>query len=228
MHHHHDRQAGCNTPAPPCLDLVRLAPLGTAGAAPAGLEPQSETARVSARAVSNSKGNVMTNYQRLPVVDQVCTGRVLSIVTGAPAVVSIGALPARKNTVAADVLAQLLSGFAITGIAAVVKASTTRLADVVFRLTTCHGWTIQRKDEVVGCKDGRTTTVCEYSLDPSTIRAAQGIGSVAWCIEVRKERAILRSKAADAQHRAAQANAAISARRRVASDSQAELFTRHD
>ena len=37
MHHHHDRQEGANTPAPPCLDLDRLAPLGTAGAAPAGL-----------------------------------------------------------------------------------------------------------------------------------------------------------------------------------------------
>ena len=37
MHHHHAHQEGVNTPAPPCLDLARLEPLGTAGAAPAGL-----------------------------------------------------------------------------------------------------------------------------------------------------------------------------------------------
>ena len=171
----------------------------------------------------------MTNYQALPVVDHVCTGRVLNIVIGAPAAVaSIGALPTRQNTVIADVLSQLLPGKTLTGMDAVFGAHTTRLADVVFRLERDHGWTIQRRESVVGCKDGRTATITKYFLNPSTIAAAQLIGSVAWCAEVRTARAILRSKAAAAQHKATQANATASLRRRTAPDSQADLFTRHD
>ena len=146
--------------------------------------------------------------------------------TGAPIVVSIGALPTRQNTVIADVLSQLLSGKTITGMDAVLGAHTTRLADVVFRLDKGHGWTIQRLDSVVSCKDGRTTTISKYFLTPSSIAAAQLRGSIAWCAEVRAARAILRSKHADAQRRAVQANAVISARR-ASSESQSDLFASH-
>ena len=60
---HHDHQEGFGPSASTYLDLDHLEPLETAGAAPAGIEPQSETARVSARAVSNAKGSLMTDYQ---------------------------------------------------------------------------------------------------------------------------------------------------------------------
>ena len=147
----------------------------------------------------------------------------------APIVVSIGALPTRQDTVIADVLSQLLRGKTITGMGAVSVAHTTRLADVIFRLYKGHGWTIQRLDSVVGCKDGRTTTISKYFLDPSAIAAAQLSGSIAWCAEVRAARAILRTKAADAQRRAVQANAASSARRRrrASSELQADMFAPH-
>ena len=54
--HHHDHQEGFNAPAPPCLDLARLAPLGTAGAAPVHVDPECETARVASASRIEKQG----------------------------------------------------------------------------------------------------------------------------------------------------------------------------
>ena len=103
-------------------------------------------------------------------------------------------------------------------------ASTTRLADAIHALSRDYGWQFERTDKVVGCKDGRVQTVTEYHLLPSIIGEAMRNGAAAWCSEVRAARAELRSRAADAQRAAAQANAAHRQHRRPNTGAQAELF----
>ena len=58
--------------------------------------------------------------------------------------------------VEADVLCRFLCGEVLTGVDAVFTASTTRLAAGIHTLSEDYGWTIERSDKVVGCKDGRT------------------------------------------------------------------------
>ena len=126
-----------------------------------------------------------------------------------------GHYPERLDTVTAEVLARLLSHESLTGMEAVFGASTTRLAAVVHYLESDYGWTIDRCDIAAGCKDGRVAWVTEYRLNPLTIEAAMAAGAGAWCAEVRRARAALRKKAAQAQRQAALANIAASARRHV-------------
>lgn len=132
----------------------------------------------------------------------------------APIVASPGTLPCRKNTVLAAVLCHLLADDKLTGLDAVFGAGTTRLAAVIHALTKDYGWTVERADKVVACKDGHVQTVAEYHLLPSIISDALRNGAAAWCGEVRAARAELRSQAAAAQRAAAQANAARNKRNR--------------
>ena len=147
--------------------------------------------------------------------------------TGEPIVAVAGDFPKLKNTVCADVLSRMLSGRKIRGLETVANASTTRLAARIHYLQSKYGWKIERSNIVVGCKDGRIATVSEYFLEPSIIIAAERIGAVAWCAEVRKARAHLRSKATEAKLQAARANAASSKRKRASSESQSDLFASH-
>ena len=144
--------------------------------------------------------------------------------TGARIVASAGTLLSRQNTVRAAVLCRLLAGDKLTGLEAVFGASTTRLADAIHALSRDYGWPFERTDKVVGCKDGRVQTVTEYHLLPSIIADAMRNGAAAWCSEVRAARAELRSRAADAQRAAAQANATRRQRRHPNPGAQSELF----
>lgn len=144
---------------------------------------------------------------------------------GALIVGAVGDFPKLRNTVCAEVLCRLLKGERMTGLDAVYGASTTRLAAVVHYLGSDYDWAIQRSDKVVGCKDGRITTVSEYFLEPSLIIAAERIGAVTWCAEVRKARMHLRSKADEAKLQADRINAANSKHKRASSESQSDLFT---
>lgn len=126
--------------------------------------------------------------------------------TGAD-IVTPGALPERQNTVIADVLARFITGERLTGMSAVTDSSTTRLADVVFRLERGHGWYVQREDKAVGCRDGRMTYVTEYRLHDDHRSAALAAGAAEWCKEVRAARRALRAKASKARAVAASVNA---------------------
>lgn len=127
--------------------------------------------------------------------------------TGA-SIVTPGKLPHKRATVTAEVLARLLAGERLTGLTAVIDASTTRLSDVVFRLHRDYGWTVERADKATGCKDGRVATVSVYWLDSPVIVQARAAGAMAWCSEVRAARLQLRTKAAQARLVAERANRA--------------------
>ena len=126
-----------------------------------------------------------------------------------------GRFPERLDTVTAEVLVRLLNHESLTGMEAVFGASTTRLAAVVFYLESDYGWSIERRDMAAGCKDGRVAWVTEYRLNPLTIEAAMAAAAGKWCADVRRARAALRKKAAQAQRQATLANIAASARRHV-------------
>ena len=123
-----------------------------------------------------------------------------------------GRLPAKQNTVTAEVLQRLLNHERLTGMDAVIDASTTRLAARIHYLKG-YGWHIESVDKVVGCKDGRIATVSEYWLSGKTIEAAMADGAGSWCEAVRAARKALRSKAAQAKREAERTNAARRARR---------------
>jgi hypothetical protein len=138
--------------------------------------------------------------------------------------IGVGCLLKQRNTARAEVLSYLLNHQRITGMDAVFKASTTRLSAVIFALEG-HGWTIDREDHVVGCKDGRVSTVTRYWLPPATIEAAAAIGADAWRQEVRAARAELRRKAAEAMQEAQRQNQrAVHRAARRAAPGQSDLF----
>ena len=140
-------------------------------------------------------------------------------------IVAPGSLPKRTNTVIAEVLSRTLSGQALTGIAGVMEASTTRLAAHIGDLEKRYGWTFDRRDKVNGCSDGRVVTIVEYSLAPEVIEAAMKDGGAAWCKTVQSARRALRANADRAKLQAATANAAAAQRRRTTTaPGQADLF----
>lgn len=132
---------------------------------------------------------------------------------GAP-IIHPGTLPARQDTVTADVLAHLLTGERLTGLDAVTDSSTTRLSAVVHRLQADYGWQIGREDRAAGCRDGRVAWVTEYHLSDETRRHALAAGAAEWCADVRRARAALRTEAANARSAADRANARQAARKR--------------
>lgn len=138
--------------------------------------------------------------------------------------IGVGCLLKKRDTARAEVLLHLLNHQRITGMDAVIKASTTRLSAVIFALEG-HGWVIDREDHVEPCKDGRVSTVTRYWLPPATIEAAAAIGADTWRQEVRAARAALRRKSAEAMQEAQRQNqqAAHRAARRAA-PGQSDLF----
>ena len=122
-------------------------------------------------------------------------------------------LPKRMNTVVAEVLSRLLGYQRLTGIEAVDKASTTRLAASIHYLQERYGWLISREDKVVGCSDGRVATISEYWISPDDVADAMAAGAGDWCAKVRTARLAYRTKAAQARSQADRANAAMLARR---------------
>ena len=124
---------------------------------------------------------------------------------------TIGAFPTRRDTVTAEVLALLISGWNLTGLDVVYSASTTRLAAVINYLDEKYKWTIDRFDVDVGCNDGRVAVVRSYYLDRAVIRKAFDAGALEFCRSVTVARAKTRKQAAKAKEQAAKRNAARAA-----------------
>jgi hypothetical protein len=119
-----------------------------------------------------------------------------------------GILPRRVNTVLAGVLADLLDGHTVTGMAAVFKQGTTRAAAVVHHLETRYDWTIERRDVVTGTNDGRIASIKDYWLSASAREAAFKNGARAWVNDVRAAATKRRNGAGKAKATAAKLNAA--------------------
>ena len=128
-------------------------------------------------------------------------------------IIAPGGLPAKLNTVTAEVLARLLNHERLTSLDAVSEASTTRLSAVTHYLAKEYGWPIEAVDKAAGCRDGRVAWVAEYFLDPQVIARAMAAGAGDWCAKVRAARRARRAHAARARREAERANAARKARR---------------
>ncbi|MBY4828697.1 hypothetical protein [Burkholderia dolosa] len=102
-----------------------------------------------------------------------------------------GMLPARQNTVTAEVLCAMLEGRELTAIDSVFACSTTRLASVVHELDKRHGWRIERCNKPLETTDCRISIVTVYWLSPGVREAAFAAGAGTWVDEViakRRER----------------------------------------
>jgi hypothetical protein len=131
-------------------------------------------------------------------------------------------LPHRTDTACAEVLARLLKGEVLTGMDAVYAASTTRLAAHVHYLADNYRVETVTGERAVGCTDGRVATITTYELPPAVVEAARAGVAARWIATVRTDRAAKRAKAALAQKKAANINAA---RKRTAPPwHQPELF----
>ncbi len=127
---------------------------------------------------------------------------------------SIGSFPIRKDTVTAEVLAQLLRGKTLTGLDSVKKANTTRLGAFIFTIEKDYDWTIARHDVFVGTGDGRMPTITAYYLEPSTICAAFDHGALEFCRAVDIARNKQRQNASKLKHEAHKRNSIKAATRR--------------
>ena len=127
-------------------------------------------------------------------------------------IISPGGLPAKLNTVTAEVLARLLNYERLTSLDAVFEASTTRLSAVAHYLARQYGWEIEAVDKAAGCRDGRVAWVAEYFIAPEIVARAIAAGAGDWCAKVRAARRARRAHAARARREAERANAARSAR----------------
>lgn len=121
-----------------------------------------------------------------------------------------GTLPARVDTVIAGVLANLIEGLEITGIAAVYEQSTTRLSAHIYRLENEYGWLIERADFAVGTNDGREAWVTRYWLPMWERDAAFLAGARDWITSVRHSSASRKKAARRCRASAAAKNAARS------------------
>ena len=128
-------------------------------------------------------------------------------------IISPAELPAKLNTVTAEVLARLLNYERLTSLDAVSEASTTRLSAVTHYLGKEYGWPIEADHKATGCRDGRVAWVAEYFLAPEIIAHAMAAGAGVWCAKVRAARRARRTQAAQARRNAERANASRSARR---------------
>lgn len=128
-------------------------------------------------------------------------------------IIGPGVLPAKLDTVTAEVLARLLNHERLTSLDAVDEASTTRLSAVTHYLGNAYGWAIKVIDKAAGCRDGRVAWVAEYFLPPEIIARAMAAGAGEWRSKVRAARNARRANAAQARREAERANAARKARR---------------
>jgi hypothetical protein len=129
--------------------------------------------------------------------------------------------PKRLASACAEVLAIMLTGEAMTAADTLDEASTMRAAAQVHYLKERYGWPIVSEPRAVGCTDGRVTEVAAYRLPQTVIAQARAAGAGEWCAQVRKARAALRAKAADAYRRATALN---KARKRLPPPGQGDLF----
>lgn len=77
MHHHHDHQESADTSVNPCLDLDRLEPLGTTGAASAGLSnptnddaPGDQAEGIKGQAKTDNRDSVAAATDQQAITDR--------------------------------------------------------------------------------------------------------------------------------------------------------------
>lgn len=129
--------------------------------------------------------------------------------------------PKRLESACAEVLARLLTGEVMTAADTLDEAGTMRAAAHTHYIKRRYGWPVIKDERATGCTDGRVTIVAAYRLPTDCIHAARAAGAGAWCAQVRKARAALRAKAAEAYRRAAAIN---KARVRKPHPDQGDLF----
>lgn len=129
--------------------------------------------------------------------------------------------PQRLTSACAEVLARMLAGEILTAGDTMTEMGTMRAAAHVHYLAGRYGWPIDSDERATGCSDGRTVIVAAYKLPQSIIAQARAAGAAAWCTQVRKARAALRAKAADAYRRA---DAINKARARKLHPAQRDMF----
>jgi hypothetical protein len=119
-----------------------------------------------------------------------------------------GALPKKRNTVLAAVLAALLEQRPLTGMDSVFGQHTTRLAAVIHALVEQYGWDIERREIATGTNDGRMAWITAYWLPQATIAQAFEMGARAWMDDVKVARAVRRKQASKCKAEAVKINAA--------------------
>ena len=129
--------------------------------------------------------------------------------------------PKRPASACAEVLARLLAGEVLTAGDTLSEAGTMRAAAHVHYLADTYEWPILSEERATGCTDGRVATVAAYRLPTDCIHAARAAGAAAGIAQVRKARAAMRAKAAEAYRRAAALN---KARKRQTPPGQGDLF----
>ena len=87
-----------------------------------------------------------------------------------------------------------------------------RAAAQAHYLSTRYGWPIEAETRAAGCADGRMALIAAYRLPTDCIHEARAASAAAWCATVRKARAALRAKSAEAFRRAAAINKAKATR----------------
>ena len=107
----------------------------------------------------------------------------------------------------AAVLAGLLESKTLTGLDSVYKQSTTRLSDVVYRLTRDYGWQIDRRNIATGTNDGRVAEISAYWLPQATIAQAFAVGAGDWVEGVKVARTERRKQSGKCKSDAAKINA---------------------
>lgn len=127
------------------------------------------------------------------------------------AILAPGTFPVKPASATAEVLLRLLSGERVTAADALEFASTMRAGACVHYLRERYDWPIEAAPRAAGCADGRLARIAEYVLPQQVIHAARAAGAGRWLAEVRKARAALRARAAQAYRQAARINRALKA-----------------
>lgn len=120
----------------------------------------------------------------------------------------VGIFPARRNTVRANVLADLLEGTRVTSLDGVFESSTTRTSAVIEVMGKLYRWKIDRRDYSVGTNDGRLQQVTIYYLSRATIKAAFNAGAAVFIRDVREQRKARRKLAPKLRREAERRNIA--------------------
>ena len=119
----------------------------------------------------------------------------------------IGALPARKSSVVALVLAKLLSGQKVNAIDIALEAQTSRVKDLVSTLRKQHGWgSICSEKIAVGTYDGRVQWVCQYWLPIDVLDQSRTHLTLEWVNAVFESRRIMKLNSRYAKRRAQACN----------------------
>ena len=103
------------------------------------------------------------------------------------------AFPTRHGTVKAQVLAALLAHRKLTHLDVWREAGSSRCSHHVFILRSENNFPIQTADLVVGCSDGRSETIAQYSLTDEFINSIDQVERDAFIRSVHQARAELRN-----------------------------------